>query len=76
MKAFIEMLILMGILQLPRIEMYWQTDDDLMKTPGISSIMSRVRFQQIFCFLHLADNSHQIPAGRQDMTNYTKYDPT
>ena len=64
MKAFIGMLLLMGILQLPRIEMYWQTDDDLMKTPGISSIMSCVRFQQIFRFLHLADNSHQIPAGQ------------
>ena len=48
MKAFIGMLILMGVLQLPRIEMYWQIDDDLIKTPGVSSIMSRVRFQQIF----------------------------
>ena len=64
MKAFIGMLILMGILQLPHIEMYWQTDDDLMKTSGISSIMSHVHFQQIFEFLHLADNSHQIPVGQ------------
>ena len=44
--------------------MYWQIDDDLIKTPGVSSIMSRVRFQQIFRFLYLADSSHQIPAGQ------------
>ena len=54
----------MGVLHLPRIEMYWQIDDDLMRTPGISSIMSRIRFQQIFRFLHLADSSGQIPAGQ------------
>ena len=64
MKAFIGMLILMGIVQLPRIEMYWQVDDDLTRTPGISSIMSHVHFQQIFRFLHLADSSRQIPAGQ------------
>ena len=64
MKAFIGLLILMGVLHLPRIEMYWQIDDDLMRTPGISSIMSRIRFQQIFRFLHLADSSGQIPAGQ------------
>ena len=58
MKAFIGLLILMGVLHLPRIQMYWQIDDDLMRTPGISSIMSRIRFQQIFRFLHLAAIAH------------------
>ena len=64
MNAFIGMLIIIGIVQVPRIEMYWQVDDDLTRTPGISSIMSRVHFQQIFRFLHLADSSYQIPAGQ------------
>ena len=32
-------------------------------TPGISSVMSRIHFEQIFRYLHLADNSVQIPAG-------------
>ena len=50
MKAFIGLLILMEVLHLPCIEMYWQIDDDLMRTPGISSIMSRIHFQQIFRF--------------------------
>ena len=57
MKAFVGLLIIMGILQLPCLEMYWQIDSDLLRTPGISSIMSRVQFEQIWWFLHLADNS-------------------
>ena len=37
--------------------MYWQIDSDLLRASGISSIMSRVKFEQIWQFLHLADNS-------------------
>ena len=60
MKAFIGMTILIGILKLPRLEMYWQTQHEVL---GISSIMSPIHFEQIFRYLHLADNSLQIPAG-------------
>ena len=63
MKAFIGMTILMRILKLPRLEMYWQTQHEVLATPGISSIMSPIHFEQIFHYLHLADNSLQIPAG-------------
>ena len=35
----------------------------LLTTPGVSSIMSLVRFEQIFRFLHLANSDLQIPAG-------------
>ena len=64
MKAFIGITILMGIIQLPRFDMYWQTSNPLITTSGVSSIMSRIRFQQIFRYLHLADNAHQIPADQ------------
>ena len=64
MKAFVGLLILMGIVRLPRLEMYWQVKHPIIATVGISSIMSRNRFQQIFRFLHLADSSQQIPAGQ------------
>ena len=64
MKAFVGLLILMGILRLPRLEMYWQVKHPLIATEGISSIMSRNRFEQIFRFLHLADSSQQILAGQ------------
>jgi len=43
--------------------MYWQVDDKILGTPGISELMSRNRFQQIGHFLHLADNSEQDLAG-------------
>ena len=64
MKAFIGITILIGIIQLPRLDMYWQTTNPLITTSGVSSIMSRIRFQQIFHYLHLADNAHQIPADQ------------
>jgi len=35
----------------------------LIRTSGISDIMSRVRFQQIFRSLHLADSAGQVPLG-------------
>ena len=63
MMAFTGILIIMGIIQLPRLEMYWQQSHTLLTTPGVSSIMSLVRFEQIFRFLHLANSDLQIPAG-------------
>ena len=57
MKAFIGMLILFGIIKLPRLEMFWQNTNEYIGTPGIAGIMSRNRFEQIFRFLHLADNA-------------------
>lgn len=63
MKAFIGMLILMGIVELPRLEMYWQTKHPLIATTGISSVMSLVRFEQLYRFLHLANSDEQVPSG-------------
>ena len=63
MKAFIGMLIMMGILHLPHLDMYWQVDEEILSTPGISEIMSRDKFLQIYRFLHLADNRQQHPVG-------------
>ena len=50
------MLILMGILELPRLEMYWQTKHPLLATTGIAS-------EQLYRFLHLANSDDQVPAG-------------
>ena len=46
MKALVGMQILMGISRLPRIEMYWSKHRLL--TPGLCSVMSLTRFEQIF----------------------------
>ena len=64
MKAFIGVTILMGIIQLPQLEMYWQTSNPMIATSRVSNIMSRTHFQQILRYLHLADNAHQIPADQ------------
>ena len=63
MKAYIGMVIMMGILQLPHLDMYWQVDDEILGNPGISQLISQIRFQQISRFLHLADNSQPHPAS-------------
>ena len=39
LKAFVGLLILMGIVRLPRLELYWSTNFPHIRTPGISSIM-------------------------------------
>ena len=65
MKAFVGILILMGILKLPRLEMYWSKQHPHIATPGISDIMSRIRFQQIFRFFHLSTSSEQVHSFHQ-----------
>ena len=60
------MIIVMGILELPQLEMYWQTKHPLVATTGISSIMSLARFEQIYRFLLLANSDEQAPAGDPD----------
>ena len=56
MEAFVSIIILMGIIKLPRFRMYWR-EDYLLHQEGISAIMSRTRFLQIWRYFHLADNS-------------------
>lgn len=63
MKAFIGILITMGILKLPRLELYWQVKHRTIRSPGVSEIMPRNRFEQLFRFLHLNDSSLQHPVG-------------
>ena len=63
MKAFVGILILMGIIKLPRLELYWSQKYPQISTPGISAVMPLVRFEQLFRCLHLNDNSSQVPRG-------------
>ena len=55
MEAFIGILILMGIVKLPRLKMYWR-EDVLLHQKSISSIMPRTRFLQLMRYFHLADH--------------------
>ncbi len=63
LKAFVGILILMGIVRLPLLELYWSTHFPLISTPGISNIMPKTKFEQLFMFFHLNDNSKQVPYG-------------
>lgn len=63
MKAFIRMFIIMGIVSLPRLEMYRTTSYPLVAVSGIVSEMTLVRFEEIYRFLHLNDSSLQVPSG-------------
>ncbi|KAH6921301.1 hypothetical protein HPB50_027710 [Hyalomma asiaticum] len=59
LKAYIGMLILMSILNLPQVYLYWSSDK-FFNVQEVSNVMSFRRFQQITRCLHLNDNS-KIP---------------
>ena len=48
MKAFVGMLIAMGILKFPRLELYWSNKYPHITTPGISNILARVPDYQAY----------------------------
>ena len=64
LKAFVGLLILMGIVTLPRLELYWSTSSPLIRAPGISSIMPLIRFEQLWRFLHLSNNNNEVQYGQ------------
>ncbi len=63
MSAYIGVCMLMGIIVLPRIEMYWSQKHALLSQP-LSQIMSLTRFEQISRYLHICNVSEQIPHGQ------------
>ena len=65
----------MGILKLPRLEMYWQEAHPLIQQNGIPEVMTLVRFQQIWRFLHLANADNQEPNGMSDHDKLLKVRP-
>ena len=60
MKAFVGMLMVMGICKLPRLELYWCTTH----TPDLKKVMTLLRFQQIWHFFDLNDSSQQVAYGQ------------
>ena len=61
MKAFIGIMIHMGIVKLPRMTMYWSTDNLVYQGSTVSSAMTQTRFFQIWRYFHLADNTQSLP---------------
>ncbi|KAL6417077.1 hypothetical protein ACFW04_013006 [Cataglyphis niger] len=67
MKAFIAVLLEMGITRKPNIRSYWS--ENSRNIPWFQRMFSRNRFQHILKYFHLVDNSLCFPPG------HTKYDP-
>ena len=56
-RAYLGVLILMGIHSLPRDEMYWSSDDRL-GVPGINKVMPLKKFKKLSEYVHLCDNDN------------------
>ena len=63
MKAFLAMIIAMGLGNHENIEDYWSTDE-VLSTPFFPQIMSRDKFMNILSFFHLCDNDNYVPRGQ------------
>ena len=53
MKAFVGMLIFMGILKLPTVELYWSGEYHYLQVHNLRRIMPRDRFFQLLRFVHI-----------------------
>jgi len=58
MKKFLALVLLMGIIHKPTVEMYWSTDV-LYATPVFSAVMRRNKFELLRKFFHLNDNINE-----------------
>nr|XP_039248218.1 piggyBac transposable element-derived protein 4-like isoform X3 [Styela clava] len=61
MKAYLGLMIAMGIVKMPVVSMYWQTKYWILNVPSFSKIMPRDRFQDLTKFLHFCDESDARP---------------
>ena len=59
-KAFIGILLAMGVHRLPHLHDYWN-QHPLLGAPGLTHSMPRDRFKQILMYLHINDNTQAKP---------------
>ncbi|XP_047103465.1 piggyBac transposable element-derived protein 4-like [Schistocerca piceifrons] len=74
LKAFLGMLILMGVHQLPQLGNYWSSDPILAVT-AISSVMTKLRYKKIVENLHCNDNSTCVKKGKPGYDKLHKIRP-
>ena len=65
MRAFIAMILYMGMVKIPTYSMYW-SNHHYMRLPFCMNLMNRDRFLNILSFFHVCDNEAQPP--RDDPT--------
>ena len=64
MKAFLAMIVAMGLVNQEYLQDYWSTDE-VLSTPFFSQIMPRDKFLNILTFFHLCDNDRYVPRGQE-----------
>lgn len=74
MKAFLGMIILMGLHPLPTIDLYWSSDP-FFRVAEIASVMTCKRFKKVLENLHLNDNSKIPPRGAPQFDKLYKVRP-
>ncbi|CAC5407995.1 unnamed protein product [Mytilus coruscus] len=71
MRAFIGLVLAMGIVKKTSIESYWEASG-ISETPNYRDVMSRNRFQAILRYLHCSDNTTAVPRDFTDFQTYLK----
>ena len=66
-KAFLALIVAMGLVNQEDIRDYWSTDE-VLSTPFFSQIMSRDKFMNFLSFFHLSDNDSLFLEDRQGIT--------
>ena len=74
MKAFVGVLLLMGIHQLPSIADYWSTHKYL-GVPTISAVFPANRFNHLLASIYFSDNSNAKPRGHPEYDKLYKIRP-
>lgn len=73
MKAFVAVLLEMGITRRPNIFSYWAKNSR--HIPWFGKMFSRNRFQLILKFFHLVDNTNLFPPGHKNYDPCAKFQP-
>lgn len=74
MRAFLGLVMAMGIVKKPSIESYWETSG-ITETEHFRDVMPRNRFQSILRYLHCSDNETAIPRGQAGYDPLHKISP-
>ncbi|VDI00918.1 Hypothetical predicted protein [Mytilus galloprovincialis] len=74
MRAFIGLVLAMGIVKKTSIESYWEASG-ISETPNFRDVMSRNRFQAILRYLHCSDNTTAVPRGQPGYDPLHKINP-
>ncbi|CAG2243155.1 unnamed protein product [Mytilus edulis] len=74
MRAFIGLVLAMGIVKKSSIESYWEASG-ISETPNFRDVMSRNRFQAILRYLHCSDNTTAVPRGQPGYDPLHKINP-